>query len=129
MPRLGEWYVVTTYGDGRVTKPNLWGFGLHGAIPSELASLANLMVLELGNSLLSREIPPALGDLSNLEFLGLTGNDWEDSELTGAIPSELGSLTNLKVLWLAGNQLGGCVPDALRGVKNDDIDVFGLPFC
>ena len=72
---LGEWYGVTTYVDGRVTKPNFWGFGLNGAIPSELASLANLMVLELGNSLLSGEIPPALGDLSNLEVLGLTGND------------------------------------------------------
>ena len=150
---IGEWYGVTTDDDGRVTKLELYGFGLNGEIPSELANLTNLMVLELGNSLLSGEIPPELGDLSNLELLDLSGNDWEDSELTGAIPPELGrlsnlrelylqrnrlsgeippelgNLTNLEVLYLFGNHLSGCVPDALREVGENDLDYLSLPAC
>ena len=48
---LGEWEGVTTNNDGRVR------------------------LLDLGTNYLSGEIPAELGSLSNLEELGLSGND------------------------------------------------------
>ena len=63
---LGEWYGVSTDADGRVTELDLRDNQLSGSIPSEL------------------------GNLANLERLGLDGN-----QLSGSIPSELGNLDNL----------------------------------
>ena len=46
-------------------------------------------------------IPAALGNLSNLEVLGLDNRN----QLAGEIPKELGNLSNLIVLTLHGNQV------------------------
>ena len=51
------------------------------------------------------------------------------NQLTGEIPPELGDLSNLQDLYLRGNQLTGCVPDGLRDVPNNDFVRLGLPFC
>ena len=53
-------------------------------------------------------IPAELGNLSNLEWLWLNGN-----QLTGGIPSELGSLANLQELDIGYNQLTGTIPSEL----------------
>ena len=87
---VGQWYGVTTNGNGRVTEINLTRNQLKGEIPPELANLTNLKVLALGGNELTGTIPAWLGSLANLEELYL----WEN-ELTGEIPSELGSLANL----------------------------------
>ena len=52
------------------------------------------------------EIPPEIGNLTNLESLSLLYND----ELTGSIPSEIGNLSNLNSLNLSLNQLSGNIP-------------------
>lgn len=39
---IGEWYGVITDVDGRVSIPQLYGFGLNGAIAAELGGLTNL---------------------------------------------------------------------------------------
>ena len=97
---IGEWHGVTTDANGRVT---------------ELAP---------SNNLLSGEIPPELGMLTNLTGLGLDGN-----QLSGEIPPELGSLTNLGALRLGGNRFTGCIPVGLRDVFDNDLLDLGLPFC
>ncbi|WP_427927197.1 leucine-rich repeat domain-containing protein, partial [Acinetobacter baumannii] len=51
---------------------------------------------------LKGEIPSALSNLSNLEWLDLTGN-----EITGRIPTELTALGHLTKLNLSSNQLEG----------------------
>ena len=56
--------------------------------------------------------------------LGLGGN-----ELTGEIPPELGELSNLEMLSLRGNDLSGCIPESLREVQRNDFAEVGLPFC
>ena len=110
---VGQWYGVTTDGNGRVTELNLTFNQLKGEMPPELANLTNLKVLALGGNELTGPIPTWLGGLTNLEELRL----WEN-ELTGTIPAELGSLVNLKELQLADNQLTGEIPVELGSLSN-----------
>ena len=92
---LDEWHGVSTSVDGRVDTLDLRGNFLTGEIPPELGDLSNLEELDLSHSQLTGEIPPELGRLSNLHSLFLSGN-----ALTGEIPPELGSLSNLEELYL-----------------------------
>ena len=64
--------------------------------------------LALVNKNLTREIPTALGNLTELTDLYLNNN-----QLTGGIPAALGNLVKLKKLRLNGNQLRGGAPTAL----------------
>ena len=47
---LAEWYGVTTDGEGRITELDLSDNGLSGAMPSELARLESLEVLDLSGN-------------------------------------------------------------------------------
>ena len=84
-----------------------------GKIPTELAKLRNLQVLELSTNHFNGEIPRELGTLSNLQILGLG-----DNELTGNIPKELGDLASLETLRLPSNQLERTIPPELGNLKN-----------
>ena len=110
---LGEWYGVDTNNDGRVTVLILDNNELSGEIPPELGSLANLDFLGLYGNGLSGEIPAELGSLANLDFLGLYDND-----LSGEIPPELGRLANLDFLGLYDNGLSGEIPPELGSLAN-----------
>ena len=78
---------------------NLWGVDY---------SIENTTELDLSNSGLTGEIPPEIGNLTNLERLYLHQN-----QLTGFIPQEIGDLTNLTELDLSNNQLLGSIPDEI----------------
>ena len=120
-----------------LTRLNLLGH-FTGEIPDSLGNLSNLKELSLGSVLLfgntpvtpvadrdssnpevpepdptlfSKKIPPALGNLTNLEELNLSGNN-----LKGEIPKELGRLSNLKEMSLQVNQLSGGIPIELAGL-------------
>ena len=81
---------------------------LNGPIPSGLATLEHLRVLDLAFNQLSGSIPRELGQLPELEYLFLAHN-----RLTGSIPVELGELVELRSLWLASNRLTGTIPPEL----------------
>ena len=82
---------------------------LSGPIPPALGNLVNLERLDLCNGTqLSGSVPAWLGNLAQLRRLSLDGN-----ELTGRIPSALGSLGNLESLSLSGNELTGSIPGEL----------------
>ena len=102
---LGEWHGVTTDPAGRVTGLDLNENGLTGPIPRVLGNLVNLESLGLGVNELTGPVPAALGHLVNLRGLHLGEN-----ALTGPIPRELGRLMNLDWLGLWHNELTGPVP-------------------
>ena len=65
-------------------------------------SIENTIELNLPDSGLTGEIPPEIGNLTNLTNLTLYNN-----QLTGSIPPEIGNLTNMTNLYLRYNQLTG----------------------
>ena len=109
---LEEWYGVITDG-GRVVRLILSENQLSGPIPPALGQLQNLQYLILRANQLSGAIPPALGQLQNLQYLELDIND-----LSGTIPPELGQLQNLQSLDLGENQLSGTIPPELGQLQN-----------
>ena len=103
---LGDWYGVDVNEEGRVTELRL--AGLTGPIPPELGNLTELGWLYLNGNDLTGPIPPELGNLSALVVLSLSHND-----LSGPIPSELGNLTALRWMDLNDNDLTGEIPPEL----------------
>ena len=81
--------------------------------------------LELADSGLTGEIPPALGDLTALTQLRLN-----DNQLSGRIPSKLSQLDQLTHIYLDGNSLTGCLPSAWNDLNStNDFQAAGLQYC
>jgi len=77
-----------------------------------------LTFLNLYDNQLTGEIPPEIGNLTNLTYFQLYNN-----QLTGSIPLEIGNLTNLTYLKLNNNQLSGIIPDEIcdQGESSPDL--------
>ena len=111
--RVVKLEMVTGYRRGISRDQYLPGWGLGGALPSQLGSLTGLSRLLLSNNDFTGPIPAELGNLINLRYLYLNGN-----RLSGAIPAELGRLsTNLRGLYLQENQLSGSIPADLGNLR------------
>ena len=121
---LGEWYGIDTDAAGRVVRIDLSGryneatfrtdrHGLSGQIPPELGNLTELEEMNLGSNFLTGTIPPELGNLASLKSLRLTENG-----LVGVIPPELGDLAILRTLLLYRNSLAGPIPPELAELAN-----------
>ena len=122
---LSEWFGVSTDASGRVTALNLgsqWndkrellyrGNNLSGSIPPAIGNLSNLDQLILSDNNLSGSIPPEIGTLTNLNTLNLSGN-----ALTGSIPPAIGNLSNLDWLILSDNNLSGSIPPEIGTLTN-----------
>ena len=121
---LGEWYGVDTDASGRVARLVLRGRwdhdrdqlaqGLRGELPPQLGDLSNLTELTLSWNALSGPIPTWLGNLPELRSLDLFINNF-----TGPIPPELGDLANLQRLNLGHNfSLSSPIPPELGNLAN-----------
>ena len=134
---IAEWSGVGVEGlPHRVRKLVLENLGLTGPIPTDIASLTKLEVLDLSGNDLTGPIPRELDELANLKVLDLSHNDLSGritydlvelvnlqeldlshNGLTGRISNNLGRLTMLKELDLGNNGLSGPIPAGLRGLE------------
>ncbi|RAL40639.1 hypothetical protein DM860_006709 [Cuscuta australis] len=99
------WFHVTCDDQNRVTRVEVYSNSISGQIPPELGDLTNLISLDLYGNSLTGPIPASLGKLSKLQFLRLNNNS-----LSGSIPVELTRTWGLNVLDLSNNRLSGIVP-------------------
>ena len=101
--------IVCTDGDhGAVRRITLVTNGLTGPIPPALGNLTSLEYLALNWNDLSGPIPASLGTLPSLEDFQVFHN-----RLSGTIPAEFGSTPKLRWLQLNSNDLTGPIPAAL----------------
>ena len=93
-------------------------------IPSEIALLSRLTVLDFFSEELTGTIPTEMGLMPQLTFLAVN-----DNKLTGNIPSEIGELTQLTLLSFEGNNLTGNIPSEigeLTGITDLDFSINAL---
>ncbi|CAH8383994.1 unnamed protein product [Eruca vesicaria subsp. sativa] len=81
--------------------------------PEEIVSLTKLTWLYLSNCSIAGEIPPRIGDLTELRSLEIS-----DSFLTGVIPSEIVKLNKLWRLEIYNNNLTGKIPPGFGSLTN-----------
>ena len=106
---IADWDGITLEGTPqRVTKLSLVRRGLTGQIPPELGDLTNLERLSLHLNRLSGKIPAELGNLANVQYMQLHYN-----ELTGEVPPDFGRLASVEILFLDNNQLTGMLPQTM----------------
>ena len=116
---MESWQGVTIGGAAaRVTMLKLPESGLNGRIPPALGRLSHLVSLDLSGNRLAGPVPPELGELTNLEHLALSFN-----ALKGPVPAALEDLEKLNLLRLSGNKLDRPFPGRLFRVANNDIVV------
>ena len=92
-----EWAGVKMV-DGRVVRLELNFLGPY-AVPAEIGQLTSLQFLGLSDNELTGAVPAEIGQLTSLKMLDLSYN-----KLT-SLSAEIGQLTSLKQLNLSGNQL------------------------
>ena len=124
---------------------DLFANALTGTIPSGIANLSNLILIDVQENLLTGlAFPSSLFALGVLRGYRVNGNTlvgsiptqvaglqsleqlWAaDNDLTGSLPSELGSLPNLESLFLFGNSLLGSLPSEVGLLPLEDIRLNG----
>ncbi|KAF9678806.1 hypothetical protein SADUNF_Sadunf07G0074400 [Salix dunnii] len=100
------WFHVTCNNDNSVIRVDLGNAALSGQLVPQVGQLKNLQYLELYGNNISGTIPSDLGNLTNLVSLDLYLNSF-----SGPIPNTLGKLMKLRFLDLSNNRLSGPVPD------------------
>lgn len=108
---VSSWAGVTVE-NGQVTRLVLANNGLQGSLPSLLAELPALKVLDLSGNQLTGALPSSIATLKTLEILRLRNN-----QFTGAVPV-LSTLASLQVLDLGNNRFVGDLPRGLCTLPN-----------
>ncbi|ELS00329.1 small GTP-binding protein domain protein [Xenococcus sp. PCC 7305] len=76
-------------------------------LPPEIGQISNLEGLDLSNNSLS-SLPPEIGQISNLTALYLSNNS------LSSLPPEIGQLSNLTELYLLNNSLSSLPPEIVQ---------------
>ncbi|CDP14162.1 unnamed protein product [Coffea canephora] len=94
--------------------------GFSGSIPPTLGQLSNLDILGLSNNHFSGTIPSALFNLTSLSRLYIHSNPL----MGGFLPKEIGNLKSLIALDLSYSGFSGSIPPTLGQLSN--LDILGL---
>uniref|UniRef100_A0A7R9W3P0 Leucine-rich repeat-containing N-terminal plant-type domain-containing protein n=1 Tax=Pseudictyota dubia TaxID=2749911 RepID=A0A7R9W3P0_9STRA len=115
-----SWYRIGCNNDESVHSIRMWDNNLEGTLPSELALIQSLRILDFTRNNIEGTIPSEIGRLTQLRELHLTsdviifdgGYREPQGRLSGSLPSSIGNLSRLEVLALSGNEdLGGTLPE------------------
>ncbi|KAH8971045.1 hypothetical protein BDL97_02G122300 [Sphagnum fallax] len=99
----------------RVIGLELIRLGLRGNLSGAIGNLTNLQVLTItGNPGLTGDLPSEIGSLTNLTVL-----DLQDNNFTGVIPN-LARLANLEILFLNGNAFSGSIEHVFQGLNTNN---------
>uniref|UniRef100_J3MBX4 non-specific serine/threonine protein kinase n=1 Tax=Oryza brachyantha TaxID=4533 RepID=J3MBX4_ORYBR len=96
----------------RVVRLMLRDLRLSGEVSGALGNLSHLGILNLSGNLFAGRVPPELGNLFRLTLLDISANAF-----AGRVPAELGNLSSLISLDLSGNHFTGEVPPELGGLS------------
>lgn len=118
-PDFCDWFGVTC-NNGRVEELSFVNNNLGGELPPELGDLTDVYFIELEENSISGVIPTELGDLVALEVFGLDGN----FGITGPIPSQLGRLTLLYYFSAVETSLTSSLPTEIGNMAA--LEVFDL---
>ena len=99
--------------DGWLIALDLNKNNLTGQLPPEIGNFSQLAELWMFRNSLMGPIPPAIGNLRQLQVFIVENNDF-----TGPIPSEIGNLQELQILDLGRNSLSGPIPPAIGNLSN-----------
>lgn len=108
------WEGVQCYGR-TVTSVQLTDKKLSGSVPPAIGELKDLEGIFLSGNSIEGNIPNEIGLLQNIQRIELGNND-----VSSTIPTELGSLEKLTNLYLENNKLSGTVPTELARLVNLD---------
>ncbi|KAJ1396692.1 Serine/threonine-protein kinase, active site [Sesbania bispinosa] len=87
--------------------------GINGVIPLEIGNISNLIYLSLGGNDLTGPMPSTIKRLQNLQYLDLGYNG-----LQGSIVNELCEIRSLSELNLTNNKLSGELPTCIRNMTS-----------
>ncbi len=107
-----DWHGVTLT-NNRVTALFLQGNNLTGTLPPAIGDLEELQTLFLVGNAIGGNLPPQIGNLSKVTLLYLLGNSF-----TGPLPNTLGGMTGIVEMHLASNQFNGPIPDVFNSFQS-----------
>ncbi|RLN13428.1 putative leucine-rich repeat receptor-like serine/threonine-protein kinase [Panicum miliaceum] len=96
----------------RVVKLILRDQKLSGEVSLALGNLSHLNILNLSGNLFTGRVPSELGNLNHLTLLDMSANSF-----SGEVPPELGNLSSLNYFDLSGNSFTGGVPPELGNLS------------
>ncbi|KAJ0457952.1 putative protein kinase RLK-Pelle-DLSV family [Helianthus annuus] len=95
-----------------ISRIELKGLNLAGVLPEEFVNLRHLQEIDLSRNYINGTIPARFGHL-RVSILSLLGN-----RISGPIPEEIGDISTLEELLVSANNFTGSIPESFGNLTN-----------